>query len=91
MDVLKNNGHPIDKVEFRVLGGTFAYYDYDVTDKFIRDLYYAANIYNQETTRPPLTINEEQEINTNSQVHVVGLGIETRPDEINECKYIKID
>jgi ELP3 family radical SAM enzyme/protein acetyltransferase len=92
-DVLAKNGHPIDKIEFRVLGGTFSCYDKEVTDVFIRDLYYAANTYfDIESTRgnvPRGTIEEEQAKNVFAKVHVVGLGVETRPDEIDENEIIR--
>jgi ELP3 family radical SAM enzyme/protein acetyltransferase len=34
-------------------------------------------------------MEEEQEINAHAQIHVVGLGIETRPDEITELELIR--
>lgn len=90
LDVLEKNGHPIDKLEFRVLGGTFSSYNHTITDNFIRDLYYAANTYYDiDTVRSRGSIEEEQIINVTSKVHVVGLGIETRPDEINEDEIIR--
>jgi ELP3 family radical SAM enzyme/protein acetyltransferase len=90
-DVLEKNGHPIDKLEFRVLGGTFSCYEHSVADDFIRDLYYAANTYFEDNTnpRPRGTIEEEQAINVTAKAHVVGLGIETRPDEIKESEIIR--
>jgi ELP3 family radical SAM enzyme/protein acetyltransferase len=92
LDVLEKNGHPIDKLEFRVLGGTFSCYDKELADEFIRDLYYAANTYfelDESTIRSRGTIEEEQEINVTAKAHVVGLGIETRPDEIDEDEIIR--
>jgi ELP3 family radical SAM enzyme/protein acetyltransferase len=89
LTVLERNGHPIDKLEFRVLGGTFSCYDHVVADDFVRDLYYAANTFYDEEQRPRGTIDEEQVINVNAKVHVVGLGIETRPDEIDEDEIIR--
>lgn len=90
-DVLEKNGHPIDKLEFRVLGGTFSCYEHSVADDFIRDLYYAANTYFEDNTnpRPRGTIEEEQAINVTAKAHVVGLGVETRPDEIKESEIIR--
>lgn len=81
---LEENGHPIDKIEFRVLGGTFSCYEHSIADSFIRDLYYAANTYRTEslTRRAALTLEEEQHENTKALIHVIGLGVETRPDEI---------
>ena len=89
LDVLEKNGHPIDKLEFRVLGGTFSCYDHAIADEFIRDLYYAANTYYEDAVRERGTIEEEHAINVTAKVHVVGLGIETRPDEINEAEIIR--
>ncbi len=85
LDVLAQNGHPIDKVEYRVLGGTFSCYDHAIADEFIRDLYFAANTYyagEEGRQRSRGSIEEEQAINVTARVHVVGLGIETRPDEV---------
>jgi ELP3 family radical SAM enzyme/protein acetyltransferase len=92
LDILEKNGHPIDKLEFRVLGGTFSCYEHSITDIFVRDLYYAANTYYDDPTsvlRQPGTIEEEQSINVFARAHVVGLGIETRPDEINEAEIVR--
>ncbi|NDG26498.1 MAG: tRNA uridine(34) 5-carboxymethylaminomethyl modification radical SAM/GNAT enzyme Elp3 [Proteobacteria bacterium] len=89
LDVLETNGHPIDKLEFRVLGGTFSCYDHDITDNFVRDLYYAANTYRHAHARERLSMEEEQAFNVSASVHVVGLGIETRPDEITTAEIIR--
>lgn len=90
LDALYAQGHSIDKIEFRVLGGTFSCYGHDIADEYIHDLYYAANTWAptpsllnaQSTLRPRLSLKEEQDMNEYAQVHVVGLGVETRPDEI---------
>ena len=82
LKALELNGHSIDKLEFRVLGGTFSSYEHKVTDVFMRDLYFAANTYYGDRERERRTIEEEQEENVTSRVHVVGMGVETRPDSI---------
>jgi ELP3 family radical SAM enzyme/protein acetyltransferase len=89
LSALEANGHPIDKMEFRVLGGTFSCYDHAIADAFVRDLYYAANTYFEGRERQPGTIEEEQAINVTAKAHVVGLGVETRPDEIKEAEIIR--
>jgi elongator complex protein 3 len=94
LEVLEENGHPIDKLEFRVLGGTFSCYDHAVTDEFVRDLYYAANTYfdrglGTAGMRARTSIEEEQHTNTGARVHCVGLGIETRPDEIDLSEILR--
>jgi ELP3 family radical SAM enzyme/protein acetyltransferase len=89
LDTLRDNGHEIDKLEFRVLGGTFSCYDHGIADVFIRDLYYAANTYRDRTNRPRETLEEEQVRNETATVHVVGLGVETRPDEITDAELVR--
>jgi ELP3 family radical SAM enzyme/protein acetyltransferase len=89
LEDLEKSGHTIDKIEFRVLGGTFSCYSHSVADVFIRDLYYGANTYFEGRDRVPGTIEEEQELNVGAKVHVVGLGVETRPDEIKESEIIR--
>jgi ELP3 family radical SAM enzyme/protein acetyltransferase len=94
LKALDENGHTIDKLEIRILGGTFSSYSHTLADNFIRDLYYAINNYKVDHTScrpgttgkgPKLSLEEEITINaTNppSGVHVIGLGVETRPDAI---------
>ncbi len=91
LDTLQENGHPIDKLEFRVLGGTFSCYDHQTADEFIRDLYFAANTYKSLASRgrAKKSLEEEQAENETAAVHVVGLGVETRPDEITEAEVIR--
>jgi ELP3 family radical SAM enzyme/protein acetyltransferase len=91
LDLLQKNGHPIDKLEFRVLGGTFSCYDHAIADEFVRDLYYAANTYfnEEERKRVPETLEAEQSRNTHTRPHVVGLGVETRPDEIKPTEILR--
>jgi ELP3 family radical SAM enzyme/protein acetyltransferase len=89
LKALEANGHPIDKLEFRVLGGTFSSYDHPLADLFIRDLYYGANTFYTDRNRPKGTLEEEQVINVTSAVHVVGLGVETRPDSITPEEVIR--
>lgn len=42
-------GHPVDKIELLVLGGTWSSYPHDYQEEFVRDLFYAANTYGIRT------------------------------------------
>ncbi|AYV75695.1 MAG: putative elongator complex protein [Terrestrivirus sp.] len=82
-------GHPVDKIELLVLGGTWSSYPPAYREQFIRDIYYAANTYydpnrtqNPSELRAPLSIEEEQKLNEKSQCRIIGLTLETRPDQI---------
>ena len=80
------NGSPIGKLEILVLGGTWDSYPLDYQEEFVRDLYYAANTYfedKSETPRHRLSLEEEITINQTARVKVIGLTLETRPDQIN--------
>lgn len=44
---LENNGHEVDKLELIVLGGTWSAYTKEYQEEFIRDLFYAANVYGE--------------------------------------------
>ncbi|OEH78804.1 elongator complex protein [Cyclospora cayetanensis] len=80
---LKRNGHVVDKIEVLVLGGTWSGYPQDYQEEFIRDIYFAANVFDKaEPTRSPLTLEEEQHENETAACRIVGLTLETRPDFI---------
>ena len=78
---LINMGHIPDKLEIIVLGGTWSEYPRNYQDRFITDLYYAANSY-FDTGRPKLSLEEEIGLNETAKIHIIGLTLETRPDTI---------
>lgn len=86
MDALYNTGHPIDKLEVLVLGGTWDSYPLEYRNNFIRDIYYAANAFwekpDQRRIKGSLAI--ERDTNRDSFCKIIGLTLETRPDTINE-------
>ena len=49
--VLAKQGHIVDKVEIIVLGGTWSYYPVRYQEDFCRDLFYAANLFDEERVR----------------------------------------
>tara|TARA_B110000208_G_C11792492_1_gene438131 strand:+ start:2081 stop:4102 length:2022 start_codon:yes stop_codon:yes gene_type:complete len=86
-DVLSLCGHIIDKIEILVLGGTWDHYPLEYQYEYIRDLYYAANTYNNNH-RERLSLEEEIKINETTIHRIIGLTLETRPDCIT-LKQIK--
>lgn len=81
-------GHPIDKLEVLVLGGTWESYPHPYREEFVRDIYYAANVFRDHqanaTLRDRMSLSEEQDINAYDAgvCRVIGLTLETRPDTI---------
>jgi elongator complex protein 3 len=83
LESYNENGHPTDKLEIIVLGGTWASYPEDYQYDFITKLYYAANVFYDEERRPMKTLQEEIKINETAECKIIGLTLETRPDCIN--------
>lgn len=76
IEALTRNGHPTDKIELIVLGGTWSAYPQDYQEWFIRRCYDGAN--GQESR----SLEEAQKINETTDNRVIGLTLETRPDWI---------
>jgi ELP3 family radical SAM enzyme/protein acetyltransferase len=84
---LINMGHIVDKLEIIILGGTWSNYNIKYRDYFITATYYAANTFYTDK-REMLSLEEEITLNESAKIHIIGLTLETRPDEItlNEIK-----
>ncbi|KAK2195366.1 bifunctional Elp3-MiaB-NifB/Radical SAM [Babesia duncani] len=81
---LYKNGHVVDKIEIIVLGGTWSGYPRAYQIEFIRDLFYASNIFPSppESARERKSLLEEQTMNEGAACRIIGLTLETRPDRI---------
>lgn len=95
---LKNLGHPTDKIELLILGGTWSSYRRDYQEWFIARCFDAMNgTQDVPATEPlptaPFTLDLAtlQKVNETAPHRNVGLVIETRPDEINpdEIKWLR--
>jgi histone acetyltransferase (RNA polymerase elongator complex component) len=83
MEALYNTGHPVDKLEVLVLGGTWESYPEEYRDDFIRDIYYAANVFWQRgEKRVKGSLGVERDGNRYGECKVIGVTLETRPDTI---------
>lgn len=83
------NGHPTDKLEVIVLGGTWASYPEDYQYDYITKLYYGANTYGDKEKREIKSLEEEIKINETAKSRIIGLTLETRPDCITKRELIK--
>jgi len=114
MEVLANLNHPVDKLEWIVLGGTWSSFPREYRHDYHRDIFFAANLWSEginvwnicQESRDPSswrkvvkerygrqvgTIDYEKKLNRKSKCRVIGVTIETRPDEINldELRFIR--
>ncbi|CAE6971529.1 unnamed protein product [Symbiodinium natans] len=95
---LAKQGHTVDKVEIIVLGGTWSHYPRDYQEEFCRDLFYAANTFDERLsklgqkgegaaqTRERRPLLEEQKLNEKAVTKIIGLTLETRPDHITPAE-----
>lgn len=84
-------GHPADKVELLVLGGTWESYPDQYRTSFIRDLFYAANtFFDSEPKREKMPLFEEQMANQKTKCKIIGVTLETRPDTINGDMLVRL-
>ena len=81
LSTLEKIGHPLDKLEVLVLGGTWDSYPEEYREEFIRDIFYASNTFN-EPKRDKKSLLQEQKINESANIKIIGLTLETRPDQI---------
>ncbi len=75
---LKISGHPTDKIELIVIGGTWSFLPAQYRKWFIKRAFDAAN---EKTSK---TLKQAQMLNEKSNNRIIGLTVETRPDFINE-------
>ncbi len=75
---LTKTGHPTDKVEVRIVGETWSYYDKRYREEFIKSCFEALN----EKEAPSL--EEAQKENETADHKMVTLSVETRPDYIDQ-------
>ena len=75
---LENIGHPADKIELLILGGTWSSYSRNYQEWFVKRCLDAMNGVDSET------LEEAQTLNARGARRNVGLVVETRPDHVDE-------
>lgn len=78
LKTLQTAGHLTNKVELRVIGGTWSFYPLSYREWFIKRCFDGAN------GRDSKNLKEAQKLNERAQNRIVGISIETRADFINE-------
>ncbi len=83
---LEEAGHPTEKLEIRIVGGTWSYYSKKYRYQFIKSCFDACN---KEKSK---TLKEAQQKNEKAKHRIVCLSIETRPDYISkeEIKRLRV-
>lgn len=75
---LTAQGHPVDKVELIIIGGTFSFLPRDYQEQFVKECFDALNCKTSEN------LDVAKHMNETAKSRCVGLTLETRPDYITE-------
>ncbi|MCK4781812.1 tRNA uridine(34) 5-carboxymethylaminomethyl modification radical SAM/GNAT enzyme Elp3 [Candidatus Parcubacteria bacterium] len=84
LEMLKDQGHPTDKVELRIIGATFTYYPKQYQSWFIKKCFDGAN---QKKSK---NLEQAQKKNEKAKNRIVGMSIETRPDLITKKEILNL-
>ena len=77
LEALESSGHPTDKIDLRLIGGTWSYYDAEYKKWFVKKCFEACN------GKEDSTLEKAQRRNEKAKHRIVGMSFETRPDFIN--------
>lgn len=77
IEMLEEEGHPTDKIELRIIGGTWSFYPQKYRNWFVKRCFDACNKKNGGN------LKKSQKINETAKHRIVGLSAETRPDFIS--------
>ena len=85
IEMLENEGHPTDKIDLRIIGGTWSFYSKKYQSWFVKRCFDAGN------KKGSKNLNEAQKLNERARYRMTGMSIETRPDFINkkEIKWMR--
>jgi elongator complex protein 3 len=92
LESLEKQGHPTDKIELRVIGGSFSVYPKNYKIWFIANCFAAANKKNKISDKKIdwEILEKKQKRNEVSKSRIVGLSIETRPDLVNKGEILNL-
>lgn len=84
IETLHNNGHPVDKIELIVMGGTWSSHPKNYQISYIRS---CLNAMNGKKSR---TLREAQKMNETAKHRCVAMTLETRQDWITEKEVLRM-
>jgi len=84
LTALKKTGHPTDKIELRIIGGTWSFYPQKYQTWFIKRCFMACHYQSQKEPLKIKSLNDIQQKNEKAKQKIIGISIETRPDFITK-------
>ncbi|MCD5396276.1 MAG: tRNA uridine(34) 5-carboxymethylaminomethyl modification radical SAM/GNAT enzyme Elp3 [Candidatus Pacebacteria bacterium] len=96
LKTLEEIGHPVDKIDLRIIGGTWSAYPKRYQTWFIKECFRAASEYPSPSKRGRIKegvgiLKKLQRINEKAKCRIIGITIETRPDfvDVEEIKRLR--
>ncbi len=92
IESLKKQGHPVDKIELRIIGGSFSVYPQNYKIWFLTNCFAAENK-KEKNLKKEINwriLEREQRINERVKQRIVGISIETRPDLIDKKEILEL-
>ncbi|MBT3865164.1 tRNA uridine(34) 5-carboxymethylaminomethyl modification radical SAM/GNAT enzyme Elp3 [Candidatus Peregrinibacteria bacterium] len=91
---LMKTGHPTDKIELIISGGTFNFYPPRYQTDFVRGVFNGLNfdaggVDKRGRGSRQRSLVEAQHVNESAKHRCVGLSLETRPDYVNESELVR--
>ncbi len=80
---LEKSGHKVDKIELRIIGGTWSFYPKRYQTYFIKRCFQGANEL-KGRKRKKTSLAEEHKRNEKTKYKIIGVTVETRPDFITK-------
>ena len=96
LESLDAQGHPIDKIELRIIGASFTAYPKKYRTLFVAKCFQAANDFQKKNNLTNFAyarnvkLEEEQKRNEKARCRIVGISIETRPDLVDEKEILNL-
>jgi elongator complex protein 3 len=95
IEMLKTEGHATDKIELRIIGGSFTFYPKEYQAWFTKECFRGANEKGEKIEEEKNNLEEilkelkkEQKRNEKAKNRIVGISVETRPNLIDEKEAI---
>lgn len=98
LEALQAIGHPVDKIELIIIGGTWSYLPKRYQGWFIKECFRAANDYGERTDdrrriwkKTETALEAEQLKNEVASSRIIGITVETRPDyiDVKEIRWLR--
>jgi len=84
------NGHPADKIELIVKGGTWSSYPWRYQQWFIKRCFDACNQFGSARRPRTGSLAAAQRLNETAKHRIIGLTLETRPDRITPAEIVRL-